>query len=97
MIIVAIIVGLITVGLIFLLNHISSNGYGDMDTGVFFWSISNYISVLQKQVQLVLLTKNQNQKQWMYIKAKTTLEYTIRDGEVIDSVVVWKRDIDNED
>ena len=30
-------------------------------------------------------------------QGKTTLEYTIRDGEVIDSIVVWKRDIDNED
>jgi hypothetical protein len=30
-------------------------------------------------------------------QGKTTLEYTIRDGEVIDSVVVWKGDIDNED
>ena len=30
-------------------------------------------------------------------QGKTILEYTIRDGEIIDSVVVWKGDIDNED
>lgn len=30
-------------------------------------------------------------------QGKTTLEYTVRNGEVIDSVVVWKGDIDNED
>lgn len=29
-------------------------------------------------------------------QGKTTLEYTIRDGVKIDSVVVWKKDINNE-
>ncbi len=30
-------------------------------------------------------------------QGKTTLEYTIRDGVKVDSVVMWKEDIDNED
>lgn len=30
-------------------------------------------------------------------QGKTTIEYTIRDGVKIDSVVVWKGDIGNED
>ena len=30
-------------------------------------------------------------------QGKTTIEYTIRDGIKVDSVVVWKGDIDNED
>lgn len=92
MIIVAIIVGLIIVGLIFLLNYISSNGYGDMDTGVFFGVLVTIFCVIE--IGIVSIIKEESKPTPMDVyQGKTILEYTIRDGEVIDSVVVWKGDI----
>lgn len=96
MIIAAIVLGLIIMILIILINYISSNGYGNMDVGVFFGGLVVILCVIEIAIVNNITEKPHPTPIDVY-KGKTTLEYTVRDGEVIDSVVVWKGDIYNED
>ena len=89
MIIAAIIVGLIIIGLIFLINHISSHGYGDMDTGVILGIVLIIFCIIEIGMILDITSKPHPRAMDVY-QGKTTLEYTIRDGEIIDSIVVFK-------
>lgn len=89
MMIAAIIVGLIIIGLMILINFISSNGHGDMDTGVFFGVLVTIFFVIEIGIVSDIIEEPKPTSMDVY-QGKTTLEYTIKDGEIIDSVVVWK-------
>jgi amino acid transporter len=92
MIIVAIIVGIIIIGLISLINHISSDGSGNMDVGVFFGVFLSIFCVIEIGIVSNMIEELKPTPMDVY-QGKTTLEYTIRDGEVIDSVVVFKNSV----
>lgn len=89
MIIAAIILGLIIIGLIVLINHLSRGDNAAVDVGVFFgvWLI---ICIVLEIGLIIDVTDTPKPTPMDVYQNKTTLEYTIRDGEVIDSVVVWK-------
>lgn len=88
MIIAAIILGILIIGLIVLINHLS-RGSDDLGVGVFFgiWLI---ICIVIEIGMIIDITKESKPTPMDVYQGKTTLEYTIRDGEVIDSVVVFK-------
>lgn len=92
MIIVAIIVGIIIIGLISLINHISSDGSGNMEVGVFFGVFVSIFFVIEIGIVSDIIAEPKPKAMDVY-QGKTTLEYTIRDGEVIDSVVVFKNSV----
>ena len=92
MIISAIVLGLIIIVLIILINFISSNGYGSMDVGVFFGGLVVILCVIEIAIVNNITEKPHPTPMDVY-QGKTTLEYTIRDGEVIDSVVVFKNSV----
>lgn len=89
MIIGAIIVGLIIIGLIILINYISSNGSGNMEVGVFFGVFLSIFCVIEIGIVSNMIEELKPTTMDVY-QGKTTLEYTIRDGVKIDSVVVFK-------
>lgn len=89
MIIAAFIVGLIIIGLIFLVNHISSNGSDGTDTGFFFGIVIMVLGAIEIGIVSKIIKEPKPTPMDVY-QGKTTLEYTIRDGVKIDSVVVWK-------
>ena len=89
MIIAIIILGVVIIGLVVLINHISSNGYGDMDTGVFFGVLVTIFCVIE--ICIVGIIKEEPKPKAMDVyQGKTTIEYTVRDGVKTDSVVVFK-------
>ena len=89
MIILAVILGLIIIGLITLVNYISSNHYGDMDFGVFFGVLITLFFVIEVGIVSHIIEEPKPTPMDVY-RGNTTLEYTIRDGVKTDSVVVWK-------
>lgn len=89
MITAAIILGLIIIGLFFLINHISSNGSGDLDTGVLLGVVLMICFVIEIWIVSDIIGEPKPKAMDVY-QGKTTLEYTIRDGVKIDSVVVFK-------
>lgn len=92
MIIAAIILEVIIIGLIVLINHISRYCSDDLGVGMFFgfWLI---ICIVIEIGLIIDITEEPRPKAMDVYQGKTTLEYTIRDGEVIDSVVVFKDNI----
>lgn len=88
MIIAAIILGIIIIGLIVLISHLNQ-GDGAFDIGMFFgiWLI---ICVVIEIGMIIDITEEPHPTPMDVYRGKTTLEYTIRDGVKIDSVVVWK-------
>lgn len=96
MIIAAIIIGLIIIALFALEGFISSSGDGNMDTGFFLGMLVTIFLVFEIGIISNIIEESNPTPMDVY-QGKTILEYTIRDGEIIDSVVVWKRDTDNED
>lgn len=92
MIIAAIIIGLIVIGLIVLINFISHSGHGDMDTGVFLGMLLSVCVMIEMSIVSDIIGEPKPTPMDVY-QGKTTLEYTIRDGEVLDSVVVFKNSV----
>lgn len=91
-----IIIGILLVAIITAIFAIDYNKKGKFDLGVIFGLI---LSILVS-IEVVLLSSILEDPKPTAIdvyQGKTTLEYTIRDSVKIDSVVVWKGDIDNED
>lgn len=89
MIIAAFIVGLIIIGLIILINFLSSRSCGDFDTGILLGIVLLVFGVIEIGIVSDIIAEPKPKAMDVY-QDKTTLEYTIRDGEVIDSVVVFK-------
>ena len=91
MIIGAIIVGLIIIGLIILINHISSNGRGDMDTGVILGMMVTIFCVIEIGILSKIIEVPKPTPMDVY-QGKTTLEITYRDSVPVDSIVVYKEE-----
>ena len=91
MIIVAIIVGLIIIGLIVLISFINNNGYGDMDVGVFFGILLTIFFVIEIGIISTIIEGSKPTPMDVY-QGKTTLEITYRDSIPVDSVVVFKEE-----
>ena len=89
MIIGAIIVGIIIIGLIILINFLSSRSCGDLDTGVILGMMVTILCVIEIGILSKIIEVPKPTPMDVY-QGKTTLEYTIRDGVKIDSVVVFK-------
>lgn len=91
MIIAVIILGILIIGLIGLINHLS-RGSDDLGIGIFFgiWLI---ICVVIEIGMIIDITEEPHPKAMDVYQGKTTLEYTIRDGIKVDSIVVWKEKI----
>ena len=96
MIIGAVILGLIIIGLHVLINSMRNSGYGNMNMGIFFGALIAMFYIIEICIVSNIIEEPKPKAMDVY-QGKTILEYTIRDGEVIDSVVVWKGGIDNED
>jgi hypothetical protein len=96
MIIVAVLVGLMLIGLMVLVEFINTRDSGDMSCGLSFGVLISFLFAIEVGIVSDIIGEPKPTPMDVY-RGKTTLEYTIRDGEVIDSVVVWKGDIDNED
>lgn len=95
MIFLAIIIGLIIIGLVCFINHMSSNDLGNMDMGVTSGIVLSIFCVMEIGVIIDITNEPELTPMDVY-QGKTTLEYTIRDGIKVDSVVVWKGGIENE-
>lgn len=91
MIIATIILGILIIGLIVLINYLSRSG-DDLGVGIFFgiWLI---ICIVIETGIIIDITKEPHPKAMDVYQDKTTLRYIIRDGEVIDSVVVFKNSV----
>lgn len=85
----AIIVGLTIIGLIVLIEFIKNNNYGDMNAGIFFGALVAVLCVIEIGIINIIIEEPKPTSIDVY-QGKTTLEYTIRDGEIVDSVVVFK-------
>lgn len=92
MIIAAFIIGLIIIGLIILINFLSSRSCGDFDTGILLGIVLLVFGVIEIGIVSNIIAEPKPKAMDVY-QGKTTLEYTIRDGEVIDSVVVFKNNV----
>ena len=89
MIIGAIIVGILIFALIILCTHISERCNESFDTGVFIGAI--IIMLMTIEICLVVtITEKPTPSAIDVYQGKTTLEYTIRDGVKVDSIVVFK-------
>lgn len=92
MIIAAIILGLIIIGLIVLINFLSSRNYDDFDDGFRLGVALIIFCAIEIGIVSDIIGEPKPTPMDVY-QGKTTLEYTIRDGEVIDSVVIFKDNV----
>ena len=89
MIIGAIIVGILICILIILSFHISNNSTEDFDIGVIIGYFMTILIVIEIYFLSNIIGKPTPSAIDVY-QGKTTIEYTIRDGVKVDSVVVFK-------
>lgn len=89
MIIAVIIMGLIILRIIVLVNQIHTSNTGDISCGLFFGLLLSILIVIE--VALIIdITQTPKPGAMDVYQGKTTLEYTIRDGVKVDSVIVFK-------
>lgn len=94
MIIAIIILGVVIIGLIVLISFLSYHNRGDLDVGVFFFfGVWLIICCVTETSMIMDITQKSQPKAMDVYQGKTTLEYTIRDGVKVDSVVVFKENI----
>lgn len=89
MIIAAFLVGLLMIGLIILINVLSSRSCGDFDAGFLLGIVLTIFCVIEIGIVSNIIAEPKPKAMDVY-QGKTTIEYTIRDGVKTDSVVVWK-------
>lgn len=92
MVYAAIIVGIVLTFLIFVALYISDKKGEAFDTGAFVACIISLFVVVEVNLVANIVEDPQPTAMDVY-QGKTTLEYTIRDGIKIDSVVVFKNSI----
>ena len=91
MILLAVIIGLVLIVLIILCIQLN-NERESYNLGIFCgWAMTS-LFILEMICICESVSKPRPTPMDVY-QGKTTLEYTIRDGEVIDSVVVWKEKV----
>ena len=93
MIIGAIILGILICILIILSFHISNNSTEDFDIGVIIGCFMTILIVIEIYFLSNIIGKPTPSAIDVY-QGKTTIEYTIRDGVKVDSVVVFKDNYD---
>ena len=89
MIIGAVIVGILICILIILSFHISNNSTEDFDIGVIIGYFMTILIFIEIYFLSNIIGKPTPSAIDVY-QGKTTIEYTIRDGVKVDSVVVFK-------
>lgn len=92
MIIAVIILGLVIIGLVSLVGFISSSNHDNTDTGFFFGILIMILGATEIGIVSDIIREPKPKAMDVY-QNKTTLEYTIRGGVKIDSVVVFKDNI----
>ena len=95
MIVLAILVGLLIIGLIILADFINTCDRGDMSCGLFFGVLISFLFVIEVGIVSDIIGEPKPTPMEVY-QGKTTLEYIIRNGEVIDSVVIFKENYGND-
>lgn len=88
MIIAAVILGLLIIGLIVLINHLSRHS-NDFDGGFFLGMWFTIFCVIEVGM-IIGITEEPKPRAMDVYQGKTTLEYTIRDSIKVDSIVVFK-------
>ena len=89
MIIFAIIIGVLILASIILCTYISDRCDESFDAGVFIGAVIMILIVIE--ICLVeIITEKPTPSAIDVYQGKTTLEYTIRDGVKVDSIVVFK-------
>ena len=91
MIVGAVIVGILICILIILSFHISNNSTEDFDIGVIIGYFTTILIVIEIYFLSNIIGKPTPSAIDVY-QGKTTIEYTIRDGVKVDSVVVFKKE-----
>lgn len=89
MIIAIIILGLVIIGLVVLITHMSRHDNGAFEVGIWF-GIWLLICIIVEIGMIIDITEEPKPTPINVYQGKTTLEYTIRDGVKVDSVVVFK-------
>lgn len=92
MIIVAIIVGILIFALMILWAFFRERGGSSFDAGVFIGVVITMSVVLELCLISNIIEKPTPSALDVY-QGKTTIEYTIRDGVKVDSVVVFKKEL----
>lgn len=87
MIIAIIILGLVIIGLIVLITHISRHDSGAFDIGIWF-GIWLLICIIVEIGMIVDITEEPKPTPMDVYQGKTTIEYTIKNGVKVDSTVV---------
>ena len=90
MIIAAIIVGLIAIGLIFLINHISSSRHAGFDVGVFFGFLTCIFCIIEICI-ISIIKEVQKPTAIDVYRNKTDLKISSINGVPVDTVVVFKK------
>ena len=93
MIIGAIIVGILICILIILSSHISNYSTEDFDIGVIIGSIITILVIIEVYLFSNIIWKPKPSAIDV-CRGKTTIEYIIRDGVKVDSIVVFKESYD---
>lgn len=89
MIIAAIILGLLIIGLMVFINYLSHQSTGEFDSGFHFGIMFIVCLVIEIGIVSKIIEEPKPTSMDVY-QGKTTIEYTIRDGIKVDSVVVFK-------
>lgn len=92
MIIAAFILGIVIIGLIILINHLSHISEGEFNSG-FRFAIMFVICLVVEIGMIIDITNEPHPTPMDVYQGKTTLEYTVRDGVKVDSIVVWKKKV----
>ena len=96
MIIAAIIIGIILLFFVWLLFYIDNRRDGKYEEGVVLGMIVTKLLFIEV-ILLCFININSYPTAMDVYQDKTTLEYKVVDGVKVDSVVVWKGEMYNED
>ena len=94
MIVSAIVLGVIIIGLLFLIAFMSATKNGDMDCGLFLGSFTTMLIMIEISVICNILKIQQPTEPTAMdvYQGKTTLEYKMVDGAKTDSIVIFKNE-----
>lgn len=94
MIVLATVLGVLIIGLLFLIAFMSATKKGDMDCGLFLGTFTTMLIMIEISVICNILKSQQPTEPTAMdvYQGKTTLEYKMVDGVKIDSVVIFKNE-----
>lgn len=93
MIVLATVLGVLIIGLLFIISFMSATNNGDMDCGLFLGIFTTVLIMFEISVICNILKSPQPTEPTAMdvYQGKTTIEYKVVDGEKTDSVVVFKK------